>query len=610
MKKTILALAALLIASWLYFSPKDKGIEQLVLSVDLATERYTTAGPVVGGADGENTYAWLGIPYAAAPIGELRWRAPHLPDPWQEPRTATTFGNPCIQLWGPLGGLEGEPGDVIGAEDCLFLNIWSPQTNADADAELLPVMFWIHGGGNTIGTANTYPGKYLAGRQKVILVTINYRLGILGWLRHPAFGNAAANAREASGNFAILDMIIALEWVQNNIANFGGNPDNVTIFGESAGGRDVYALMASPIAGGLFHRVIAQSGSLSTESLARAENYLDDSNPGVKLSSRELFNKQLIASGQANNRATAKVTQDSMSDEQTRAFLRGRSPQQLLSGLSGGAGMYRTPQNFGDGHVLPQDSLLDVFSDPARYNSVPLMTGTTRDELKLFLAQDPEMVERRFGFLPRIRDTDNYNRTAAYFSDRWKALSVDEPAARISASNGAPVFAYRWDWDEGGKNWLVDYSSLIGAGHGMEVPFVFNDFDGEGWIPGFFNDDNIPGRDLLSAQMMSYWSEFAYSGQPGSGRDRDLPQWKAWDSGPQNLMLLDSPAGGGPRMSNQQMTVAQLKQRLRTDPGIVDKLARCQTYVGLFRLTDFWSQREYVDLGCGEYDPQIISPER
>jgi para-nitrobenzyl esterase len=242
------------------------------------------------------------------------------------------------------------------------------------------------------------------------------------------------------------------------------------------------------------------------------------------------------------------------------------------------------------------------------------MTGTNKDEAKLFMAQNPVYVENRFGFLPRIKDLAAYNTASAYATDAWKARAVDEVAAVISASSTQPVYAYRWDWDEGAKTWLVDYSTLIGAAHLMEVAFVFDDFDGHIQIPGFYNQDNFPGRDALARQMRSYWSQFAASGNPASGREGDLPLWQAWnDSGP-NLMILDSAAGGGPRMSRDPMTMAMLKQRVAEDPGMADTKTRCATHAELFLKAnagdDFWDEEEYQQLGCGELDPWTMEAVR
>jgi para-nitrobenzyl esterase len=609
MKFKLLAFVAIvsIIAIYLWQKPTPQPIVRIALPEAI---RDTVAGPVIGFVDEDDTLGWLGIPFAAPPLGELRWAAPRLPQPWQKNRDAIAFENTCVQLWGPLVGITGEEGQVVGNEDCLYLNVWAPRNNSDIDSVGLPVMFWIHGGGNSIGTANTYPGHRLAGGENVVLVTINYRLGLLGWMSHPALRGEGRSASDASGNYGNLDMIAALEWVQKNITSFGGDPDNVTIFGESAGGLNVYSLMASPPAKGLFHRAIAQSGSTSTTPLWRAENFTHDEQPGEALSSREWLSMQLQHAGKARDRKTAKVAQLALSDEEIMVFMHSRSPEQILKGISGGAGMYRAPQNLRDGTILPKESLLTVFQSPERYNDVPLMTGSNRDEAKLFMAQDPNFVERRFGFLPHIKDIDAYNRTSAYISDAWKARAVDEVAAVISANSKQAVYAYRWDWDEGAKSWLVDYSTLIGAGHGMEVAFVFDDFDGGILVPGFYNEENSPGRDELAREMRSYWSQFATTGDPASGRNGDLSKWDAWnDSGP-NLMILDSTSSGGSKMSREPMTIAMLKQRLAEDTDIVDTKVRCRTHAELFLKVnsgdDYWNEQEYLDLGCAKYNPWTI----
>ncbi len=603
-----LVLLLLIIAATLttYFWPRHPHEPEPRLS-EAGTLRSTQAGAVIGSSDADNTYAWLGIPFAAPPLGDLRWRAPRPVEHWAQARETTAFRDPCVQLSGPLDGVPDDTGGVVGSEDCLYLNIWSPRAHSNVDTEKLPVMFWIHGGGNTIGTANTYPASRLAGGEQVVVVTINYRLGFLGWMSHPALRTADRDALDASGNYANLDMIAALHWVQANIANFGGDPGNVTIFGESAGGRNVFALLASPLAKGLFHRAISQSGSVATTPRWRAENFHDDAQPGQTLSSREWLGLQLQNAGRAKDREAARAMQLLMSDEETRDFMYARSAQEILEGISGGAGMYRAPQGFRDGAVLPDTTLYAVFSDPARYNSVPLITGTNRDEAKLFLAQDPSFVESRFGFLPHIKNPATFNRQAAYVSDVWKALAVDGAADVIAANSSQPVFAYRWDWDEGGENWLVDYSQLLGAAHGLEVAYIFGDFDHGIAVPGLHNDDNIPGRDLLSTQMRSYWSEFARTGAPGRGRNGLLPQWQPWNTSGPNLMLLDTASGGGLRMVQEPMTVAMLKQRLAQEKQMPDLRARCELHARLFLHAnagdDVWDEADYQALGCAEFAP-------
>ncbi len=614
MKKTIfLILVVLLAALIVYFWPGSSS-EKIAKLPNPSAERDTRSGSVIGSEDANNTFVWLGIPFAAPPIADLRWRSPQRATPWTKTLNATAFRDPCVQLSGPLDGLSDDSGAVVGSEDCLYLNIWSPRDHSSVAAEKLPVMVWIHGGGNTIGTANTYNASLLAGSEQVVVVTINYRLGFFGWLSHPALRTPDRNALDASGNYANLDMIAALQWVADNIANFGGDRDNVTIFGESAGGHNVFSLMASPLAKGLFHRAIAQSGSVGTAPLWRAENFTDDPQPGQPLSSREWLSLQLQNSGRANDSKAARAAQLLMSDEETRDFMYSRSAQEILEGVSGGAGMYRAPQSFRDGLVLPKSTLYQLFSDPSRYNNVPLITGTNRDEAKLFLAQDPEFVELRFGVLPQVKDVQNYDEYSAYLSDGWKAMAVDGVADIIAASGSEPVFAYRWDWDEGGKNWLIDYSELLGAAHGLEVAYIFGEFEGGIGVPGLYTNDNIPGRDLLAQKMRSYWSEFARTGAPRNGRSGTLPKWHAWNAADANLMLLDTPSGGGLRMVDEPMTVAMLQERIAQDPSISDLRSRCALHVQIFLLAnagdDVWDESDYNALGCSDFDPWALGAGR
>jgi para-nitrobenzyl esterase len=273
-------------------------------------------------------------------------------------------------------------------------------------------------------------------------------------------------------------------------------------------------------------------------------------------------------------------------------------------------GMFQIPQNFRDGTVLPLESLLQRFGDTALYNDVPMILGSNRDEYKVFTAQDPRFVQRRFGFLPRIIDQAAYDRFNGYFSDQWKALAVDEPARVLSNSQGPTIYAYRFDWDEAPSNWMVDFPKLLGAGHGLEVSFVFGDFEGGISVPYLLNDENEPGRTALSTAMMNYWGEFAHSGAPGRGRDNQQPLWQPWGSGGQTFLVLDTPQDGNIHMSNERITAATLKQRLAADTLFEEPEQRCALYAGLFLLSyqsaDFWDEDEYQQLAdgaCAAYPP-------
>src|SRR5689334_21094724 len=257
---------------------------------------------------------YRGIPFAAPPIGDLRWKAPQAPAAWQGTRQATEFSDGCWQTQYPASAAIYQAKLPPLSEDCLYLNIW---TTAKSAKDRLPVMVWIHGGGFTRGTANTraYDGEVLA-RKGVVIVTINYRLGIFGFFAHP--GLTAESPHHASGNYALLDQIAALEWVKKNIAAFGGDPGRVTIFGESAGSWSVNALMASPLAKGLFHRAIGESGSSFSpmKSLAEAEK------EGQKL---EPLVAPAVVSGKSENRP--------LSGAEFIKVLRAARPEELVKAM-------------------------------------------------------------------------------------------------------------------------------------------------------------------------------------------------------------------------------------------------------------------------------------
>jgi para-nitrobenzyl esterase len=598
MKKAIGVLAALLfiVFAWYAFQQwRDRPV------VDNRSLRTTTAGTLAGFADKHSTHAWLGIPFAQAPLGDLRWRAPQPLPAWQGTRQALAHSEPCAQL--ALLSVRGDNAST-GSEDCLYLNIWAPTFAPEqAATQRLPVMVWIHGGGNTLGFADATQGYQLAGSQQVIVVTLQYRLGVFGWLSHPALRDAAATPADASSNFGLLDQIAGLQWVHDNIAAFGGDPANVTIFGESAGGQDVFALMAAPPAKGLFHRAIAQSGLLRTVPRSAAENFSDDTEPGLPYSSREFLNRLLVADGSAADRAAAKTHQQHMSDAEIASYLRAKSAEQLLAGVTRRSlGMYFAPTVIRDDYVVPSQPLHEIFADPARYNSVPLITGTNRDEYKLFLSSNPELTGKTLGVVPKIKDGLTYNRITGYFSDAWKAQAVDEPAAVLQRSQGDTVFTYRLDWDEGADYGIVDLRNLLGAAHSIDVDFIFGDDATQG-LP-LRDSANAAGRDALSATMMAYWAHFAKYGVPGNGGRAELPAWRPWSATEPSLMVFDTAQGGGVRISDDRLFIADLKQRLQTDPLVDKPIERCRLYVQLFHvgLSDtYWNESEYDAWGCGVY---------
>lgn len=570
-------------------------------AADASALRRPPAGPVIGFADRHGTHAWLGVPFAQPPQGDLRWRAPRPLQPWTDVRAALAHSEPCAQL--PLFEF-GSAGAISGSEDCLYLNIWAPRFAADeAPHQRLPVMVWIHGGGNTLGFSSATLGHHLAGERHVVVVTLQYRLGVFGWLSHPALRAAATTPADASSNFGLLDQIAGLEWVRDNIAAFGGDPDNVTIFGESAGAQDVYALLAAPPARGLFHRAIAQSGVPRTLRQGAAENYSDDTEPGLPYSAREFINHLLVADGTAADRAAAKAHQQAMTDADVLGYLRGKSTAQLLATVQRRSlGMYHAATVIQDDYAVPRHPLRELFADATRYNSVPLLIGSNRDEYKLFLASNPQLTEKRFGIVPAIRDVPTYDRITGYFSDAWKAQAVDELAAVLQRGQGDTVFTYRLDWDEAPDYGIVDLHELLGAAHSLDIDFVFGD-DATRGMP-VRSRANAPAREQLSEAMMAYWSHFAKFGIPGNGGRAELPVWRPWSASAASLMVFDTRAGGGIRVAPDRLYVADLKRRLHDDPAVRSPEERCRLYVQLFLVgltSDYWSEPEYNEWGCGTY---------
>jgi para-nitrobenzyl esterase len=418
---------------------------------DPSSHRAPPAGELVGFVGAYGSHVWLGIPFAEPPAGERRWRAPQPAMRWEGVRQALAFGSPCPQIASPFGGVvDQEPGSFAGDEDCLYLNVYAPRFAENAipgGANRLPVMVWIYGGGNLIGHASFYDGGNLAQRQNVVVVTINYRLGPLGWLRHAALRATASDAREASGNFGTLDQILALQWVQENIAAFGGDPDRVTIFGESAGGRNVLALLLSPLAKDLFHRAIAQSGSARDLDAEPAEQFSDAPEPGHRNSSNEVIASLLVADGTARDRSAARRALEEMRPAEVAAYLRGTSPEALLAAYETEEqeGLADVPNIFGDGVVLPSDLPLERFATPGGFNAVPVMLGTNRDENKIFMFPNPKYVRRWLPILPRLRDEASYNATAAALTAAWKLVGADAPAEAMRRSGWPDVYVYRWD---------------------------------------------------------------------------------------------------------------------------------------------------------------------
>lgn len=556
-RRAAIALVALLASACTHTTPAAAP------TPDPATQRTITTGALEGFVDtSTGAHVWRSIPFAAPPVGDLRWRAPRPPAAWSGVRPAVAEAPWCPQALSALDGVgKSEWGKIVGQEDCLYLNVYAPPLSADAaKTARLPVMMWIHGGSNVWGRAAQYDGATLAAKRNVIVVVVQYRLGVLGWLAHPALRESAQIPDDASANFALLDHVSALEWIRDNIGAFGGDTSRVTIFGESAGGLDVAALLASPRAKGLFHRAIVQSGSVRTVPLAVAE----------------AGDAEMKDSGQS---IAAKLTRGG---PVTAAALRAAPLADVFKSYDTSRESRGLPLVIADGVTLPKDGILAALADPARVNAVPTILGTNRDEMKLFNALNPALSKRVLGIFPQARDPVLYEAMSHYPSRNWRATAVDAPAAALTTGAGnAQVWTYRFDWDEAGSVAFTDLGQMLGAAHSMEIPFVFGHFVLLGRFDQFaFTKENAPGRLALSDQMMGYWTRFAATGDPSGA---DAPAWTRFTTaeGQPNTMVFDTAKDGGVRMIADRETQPKLVAELFADATLGADARRCAVFAAM-----------------------------
>jgi para-nitrobenzyl esterase len=456
----------------------------------------TDNGPIRGTTIGQ-MQAFRGIPYAAAPIGDLRWRPPQAHPGWQGVLDASAFGPHCPQVATPYG-------TPSTTEDCLFLNVFTPDKTNSGQPHLLPVMFWIHGGGLVVGESDGYDPTLLVAKG-VIVVSINYRLGELGFLAHPAL--SAESSTGASGNYGLMDQQAAMRWVQRNIRAFGGDADNVTIFGESAGGLSVHSELASPLASGLFHKAIVESGAYS-------------------------LTQPSLASAQASGTAFAAGAGCS---SQTAACLRSLSVSAILAAQTASTMVPNL-----DGFVLPQ-TVRSAFST-GQFNRVPVVEGSNHDEWRLFVAQTEAatgMPLTAAGYIPAIAATLGVSHAFAtviagvYPLANYQSPSVALGAvgtdvvfacnARISSrllSQFVPTFQYEFNDPTVPMLYFANVSFPTGAYHASELGYIFDITQTPVPNPGL-----TPAQKDLSDAMTSYWTQFARSGNPNSV---GAPAWPAY----------------------------------------------------------------------------------
>jgi para-nitrobenzyl esterase len=510
---------------------------------DVETKRKLVQGEIVGFRADNGAHVWRGIPYGASTAGANRWRAPQAPLSWSGVRETVAIAERCAQLTNEFDADEGlPPGIVVGSEDCLTLDIYAPSA---ASGESLPVMAWIHGGGNVWGRSGAYDGSQLCLNEKVIVVAVQYRVGPLGWFAHNALRDTALEPEDASASFATLDLIASLKWVRDNIEIFGGNPGSVTIFGESAGGHNVATLLASPLAKGLFHRAIIQSGSFDSTPLVEAEGVTGDRANTANEIARKL------------NVTTAQELREIPVDR-------------LLLAYEHGRGFVDVPRVIEDGVVLPGGPLRDAFASLDTFHPVPIITGTNRDEMKLFYLRDPRLTKKVLWLFAVARDQSFYDLFTNYITRLWRIRSVDEPAQMLLRAGHGEVYAYRFDWDDGGRLLFMDFKKMLGAAHGFELPFVFNRFQHLGRADRvLFQSRTLQDRERLSSAIGHYWASFARDGVPSCPGEAVWPVYGSQE----NFLRLDAQNDGGIELANGSDSVDALLADIRNDDRL-DNLQR------------------------------------
>lgn len=520
----------------------------LIPSARCAPAHSDQGGPVVRVSSGQlrgalqnGTAVFLGIPYAAPPVSQLRWREPQPPASWTGVRDATKPGSACVQSEAgvgsfikPLAAAYGTTYNIVpvsSSEDCLFLNAWIPDWPHQTR---LPVMVWLHGGSNRVGsgTEDSYDGTALASKG-VIVVTLNYRLGVMGFFAHPEL--TAESPHHSSGNYGLLDQIAALRWVQQNIAQFGGDPGNVTLFGESAGSIDATVVMASPLTANLFRRVIAESGSAFGLGPERSVAYMEPLGVAVGKAARAQDGAQLDVLRKLPAARVAQIENALIASQ-----FRGYDPNASVV----------------DGWVLPQ-SPAKAFASGA-IERVDLLAGLNAREFSAFRV-GAEAAQKQSG-IPAVKP--GLGQQVSQFADATRPLygswtdfavasymskilvhgtpALDQATndilgacpvgaeAAMVTSAGQRAFVYRFDRSVPGPG-----ESNLGAFHALELPYVFNTFPAHtfSWLPFAAIDHK------LSGVMQAYWTNFAKSGDPnGAG----LPGWAAWRSGKEPFLVFSA----------------------------------------------------------------------
>lgn len=471
------------------------------------TTTVVVTGGAIEGVEQDGILTYKGIPFAAPPVGDLRWKPPAPVQPWTGFKKTDAFCAACMQAANAMGNT------APVSEDCLYLNVWTPAKKVN---EKIPVIYWVHGGGYSGGSTSTpmYDGMGFA-KKGVVMVSVAYRLGPFGFLAHPELSRESGNG---SGSYGILDMIAGLKWVKENISRFGGDPSNVTIFGHSAGGAAVSLLAASPLTKGLFNRAICMSGGSFTPLMTSNQAGIGMGMPALKLAEQngEEFLKDL---------GVADIT-----------AARTLSAEDIQNKLTGGMGGMRF-RPVADGYVISND--LYSLYEAGSFNDTPVLLGHTSNEMGSFgMTQETTPEE----FIKQIQ-TQYGSQADAILSAYPHLTNAEATKASKDIMNDISFCWNTWTWSRlqtrNGKGnafqYYFDYhpgSPDGGSGHGSDVPYAFQTLGGP-TAPG---EEDLKLSDMISA----YWINFARSGDPnGPG----LPEWPAFSEDAQKVMVFDTEPG-------------------------------------------------------------------